>query len=155
MGPVHPTVTPASVYAEVHRAVSGVLAWSDCKACVTRVRIVDLLVYMAAAARTLSAAVVRRFPFRPETGRRAVHTQLPPAAELTAGLAAALHRVLAFSRLDRRRRWTVAIDTHAVPYYGDRATPASPAAPRNRAPTTSSATPRPCCCTGAGVTPWA
>ena len=129
MGPVHPTVTPASVYAEVHRAVSGVLAWSDCKACVTRVRIVDLLVYMAAAARTLSAAVVRRFPFRPETGRRAVHTQLPPAAELTAGLAAALHRVLAFSRLDRRRR-TVAIDTHAVPDYGDRATPGHAGGPK-------------------------
>lgn len=130
MGPAHPSVTPASVYAEVHRTVSGVLDWSDYKTCVTRVQIVDLLVYMAASARTLSAAVRRRFPFCPETGRRAVHSQLPPAADLTAGLAAALHRVLAFSRLDRRRRWTVAIDTHAVPYYGDRATPGITGGPK-------------------------
>jgi hypothetical protein len=27
---------------------------------------------------------------------------------------------MSFSRLDRRRRWTVAIDTHYVPYYGKR-----------------------------------
>ena len=130
MGPVHPTVTPASVHEEVHRAVSGVIAWSDYKTCVTRTRIVDLLVYMAATARTLSAAVRRRFPFGPEIGRRAVHSQLPPAADLAAGLAAALHRVLAFSRLDRRRRGTVAIDTHAVPYSGDRATPGITGGPK-------------------------
>lgn len=132
MGSAHPRVTKASVYEEVHRAVSGVLAWSDYKACVTRIQIVDLLVYMAATARTLSAAVVRRFPFCPETGRRAVRAQLPAAADLTAGLAAALHRVLAFSRLDRRRRWTVAIDTHAVPYYGSRATPGITGGPRKQ-----------------------
>ena len=132
MGPAHPSVTPASVYAEVHRTLSAVLGWSDYKASVTRIQIVDLLVYMAATARTLSAAVRRRFPFCPETGRRAVHSQLPPAADLTAGLAAALHRVLAFSRLDRRRRWTVAIDTHAVPYYGDRATPGITGGPKKQ-----------------------
>lgn len=132
MGPAHLSVTPASVYAEVYRAVSGVLDWSDYKSRGTRVQIVDLLVYMAATARTLSAAVRRRFPFCPETGRRAVHSQLPVAADLTAGLAAALHRVLAFSRLDRRRRWTVAIDGHAVPYYGDRATPGITGGPKKQ-----------------------
>ena len=132
MGPAHLSVTPASVYAQVHRTVSGVLDWSDYKASVTRVQIVDLLVYMASTARTLSAAVRRRFPFCPETGRRAVHSQLPAAADLTAGLAAALHGVLAFSRLDRRRRWTVAIDTHAVPYYGDRATPGITGGPKKQ-----------------------
>jgi hypothetical protein len=30
---------------------------------------------------------------------------------------------MAFSRRDRRRHWTVAIDTHNVSYYGSRSTP--------------------------------
>ena len=34
----------------------------------------------------------------------------------------ALHAVAAFSRQDRRRLWTLAIDLHYVPYYGSRST---------------------------------
>ena len=34
-----------------------------------------------------------------------------------------LHDVLCFSRRDRRRSWTLAIDNHDVPYYGKVSTP--------------------------------
>ena len=45
---------------------------------------------------------------------------LPAMDRLVAGLVASLHDVLSLSRRDRRRPWLVAIDTHHVPYYGQR-----------------------------------
>lgn len=117
------SLTPAAVHHEVHRSLSGVLSWTGYKRSVTAREVIDLLILVAAGGLTLFAVVRRRFGFCPETGRKAVHSQLPDLPTLTAGLVRALHGVLLFSRRDRRRRWRVAIDTHGVPFYGDPKTP--------------------------------
>jgi hypothetical protein len=80
--------------------------------------LLDLLLLMAATGASLFATVRRFFRFSHETARQAVMANLPTRDVLTAGLLQALHRVMLLSRHDRRRRWTLAIDTHNVPYYG-------------------------------------
>lgn len=123
MRPPHPTASGAAAYQLARRTLAGVLDWRPVGRCVNPRQLLDLLLLMACTARTLFAVVRRRFPFSHETARRAVRACLPDLGTLTAGLADGLHDVAAFSRRDRRRRWTVAIDTHDVGYYGSRATP--------------------------------
>jgi hypothetical protein len=119
----HPTVSSGEVHRLARRALYSALPWKPLGRSVQVGDLLDLLLLMAATARTLFAVARRRFPFSHESARQAVRANLPDIDLLAARLADALHDVLALSRRDRRRLWTVAIDTHDVPYYGDRGTP--------------------------------
>lgn len=123
MRPPHSTVTAASVHHLAHQVLADALGWKPFRRSVGVAPLIDLILVMATTARTLFAVVRRRFPFSHETARQALRANLPKADVLTEQLVDGLHAVLAFSRRDRRRRWTVAIDAHDTPYYGDRATP--------------------------------
>lgn len=126
----HSTLTPAGVHALARRALADALPWRPFRQSVTARQVLDLVLLLAATGASLFAVARRRFGFSHETARRAVRTNLPDAPALTAGLVRALHRVLALSRRDRRRRWVVAIDTHHRPFYGDRATPGVAGGPK-------------------------
>src|SRR5207249_4596658 len=119
----YPTVPTASVHHVAHQTLADTLELKPFRQSVRVGQVLDLLLMMAATARTLSAIARRYFPFSHETARQAVRANLPTLDTLTDRLARALHRVLAGGRRERRRRWTVAIDTHNRPYYGSRATP--------------------------------
>lgn len=56
-------------------------------------------------------------PTRPPTLRS---TPITTPDALALRLTDALHTAAAFGRADRRQSWTVAIDLHYVPYYGDK-----------------------------------
>lgn len=120
MRPQYLTLTPATAHRLAHQALSATLGFGGYGRRVTPAALLDLLLLVAATARTLFAVVTRHFPFSHETARQAVRAHLPTPAQLTARLADALHAVAAFTRADRRRRWTVALDTHFVPFYGHR-----------------------------------
>ena len=60
----------------------------------------------------------RFFNFSHETASRAVKAQLPSQERLAAGLVRGLHDAMQFSRVDQRRSWLVAIDTHNKCYFG-------------------------------------
>lgn len=115
------TVTPRVV----HTLAATALRTLDLTAArgLTAGQLLDLLLRMAATARTLFAVVRGCCSVSYESARRAVRANLPTTDQLTARLADALVAVAAFSARDRRRRWTVAIDLHYVPYYGDRTVP--------------------------------
>jgi hypothetical protein len=117
------TITPAVVHATARDALGVVAPWVPFRSSVPVRRLLDPILLVAATARTVSAVARSRFAFSHETARRAVRANLPDLPTLTGGLADALHRVLAFSRRDRRRRWVVGIDTHDRPFYGNRGTP--------------------------------
>lgn len=132
MRPCHSTCAPSAVHADLKAVLRRTLKLPGYKRSVTADQLVDLLVLMATAVRTLFAVARARCPFSAETGRRAVRSALPAAAVLADRLADALHAVAGFGRLDRRRRWTVAIDTHLVAYYGDPDTAGVAGGPRKQ-----------------------
>lgn len=117
------TITPAVVHALTRRALERALGWTDYKRSVTRTQLLDLVLLIAGTTRTLFAVVTRYISFSHETARQAVHANLGSRDQLTARLVDALHEVAPFTRRDRRRRWTCAIDVHYVPFYGDRGAP--------------------------------
>jgi len=117
--PCHSTLAPAAVHADTKAVLTRTLKLPDDKQSVSAGRLLDLLLLMAASARTLFAVARARFDGSAELARQAAHAALPDLDVLTDRLADARHAVAAFGRRDRRRRWTVAIDTHFVPYYGD------------------------------------
>jgi hypothetical protein len=123
MRPFHVTISSVSVHRLAHDLLARTLNWQPFRQSVGVGQLFDLLLLMAATTRTLFAVVSRHFPFSHETARRAVQANLTNLDTLTTGLVDALHGVLAFTRRDRHRRWTVAIDTHNRPYYGQRSTP--------------------------------
>jgi hypothetical protein len=104
------------------RALERALGFEGYKRSVTRTQLLDLILLVGATARTLFAVVARYFPFSHETARQALHDNLPTRDQLATRLTDALHAVAAFTRRDRLRRWTCAIDLHYVPYYGSRDT---------------------------------
>src|SRR6266498_923513 len=114
---VHP-ITPALIHRTTRHALQQSGNWKPFHRSVSIRDLLDLLLLMAATGASLFATVRRFFRFSHETARRAVKANLPTRDALTAGLLTALHRVMILSRRDRRRRWTLAIDTHDVPYYG-------------------------------------
>lgn len=132
MRPCHSTCSPAAVHADLKAVLSRTLRLPGYKRSVTAGQLLDLLVLMATSLRTLFAVARARCPFSAETGRRAVRSALPSAAVLADRLADALHAVAAFGRLDLRRRWTVAVDTHLVAYYGDPDTAGVAGGPRKQ-----------------------
>src|SRR5262245_15761404 len=117
------TITPAVVHADARAALSRAIGWAPFRSSVTVRQVLDLILLVAATARTLSAVARARFPFSHETARRALRANLPEVDALADGLTGALHTALAFSRRDRRRGWVLGIDTHDRPFYGDRTTP--------------------------------
>lgn len=117
------TITPATVHCLARSALEGALGFSDYKRSVTRAQLIDLLLLVAATTRTLFAVATRYCRASHETARAALRHNLTTPGALTERLADALHAVAAFTRCDRRRAWTCAIDLHYVPYYGSRATP--------------------------------
>lgn len=116
------TITPAVVHRFARSVLSTTLGWRGYKRSVTSAQLLDLVLLVAATTRTLFAIATRYFPFSHETARQAVHDNLGSLDELTDRLTDALHAVAAFTRRDRKRRWTCAIDLHYVPYYGCRGT---------------------------------
>ena len=117
------TLTPAVIHALARRTLTRALGWTDYKPSITGTQLVDLVLLIASTTRTLFAVVTRYFGFSHETGRQAVYANLGSRDQLTARLVDALHQVAGFTRRDRNRRWTCAIDVHYVPFYGDRNTP--------------------------------
>ncbi|MDY3557400.1 transposase [Gemmata sp. JC717] len=117
------TITPAVVHALSRRTLARALGWTDYKQSVTRTQLLDLVLLIAGTTRTLFAVVTRYFGFSHQTARQAVRANLGSRDQLTARLVDALHDVATFTRRDRNRRWTCAIDVHYVPFYGDRSTP--------------------------------
>src|SRR5512133_2810654 len=132
MRPCHPRIHATAVHRLARQALADRLGWHPFRQSVAVGQLIDLVLLMAATARTLFAVAGRYFPFSHETARRALSANLPDADALTARLIDALHDVLTLSRRDRRRRWTVAIDTHDVPYYGRRSTPGAVGGPKKR-----------------------
>jgi hypothetical protein len=122
MRPGYSTITPAVVHGLARSALQTALAFRPYKQSVTVHQILDLLVLVAATTRTLFAVATRYFEFSHETARQAVRANLPALDILAGRLTDALHAIAAFSRRDRLRLWTLAIDLHYVPYYGSRAT---------------------------------
>lgn len=116
------TITPSVVHAFTRRVLESTLQFQPYKHSVTLQQLLDLLLMVAATTRTLFAIAKRYFDFSHETARQAVHANLTSLDVLTERLVDALHAVTAFSRRDRRRLWTVAIDLHYVPYYGSKDT---------------------------------
>jgi hypothetical protein len=127
----HSSLTPGVIHRHARQALAACLDWKPFRQSVSVAQLWDLLLVMAATTASLFAAARRFFPFSHETAARAVRANLPGTDRLVAGLVDALHDVLGFSRLDRRRRWLVGIDTHHKPYYGRR-TPAVVGGPKTR-----------------------
>jgi hypothetical protein len=122
MRQVHYTLTPSVVRATSREALQSVLPWQRYGRKVTVVRLLDLLLLVAALRSSLAAVVRRfRFGFSHETARQAVAANLASGRDpLQHGLVDALHRF--GGRRWRKRRWDMAIDLHYCPFYGDRAT---------------------------------
>ena len=116
------TITPATVHCLARSVLERTLQFRPYKQSVTCHQVLDLLLLVAATARTLFAIASRYFDCSHETARKALQANLPELDVLTDRLVNALHAAAAFSRRDRLRLWTVAIDLHYVPYYGSRAT---------------------------------
>jgi hypothetical protein len=128
----HSTVNATMVHQHAHQTLTGCLDWKPFRKSVPVSVLVDLVLLMAATGQTLFGIVRRRFDFSHETARQALRANLPDMSRLTKGIVDSLHQVLAFSRRDRRRRWTVAIDIHNVPFYGDRSTPGIVGGPKKQ-----------------------
>jgi hypothetical protein len=116
---VHSTITPTVVHSVAQDALARALPWHPYGQKVSVASLLRLLLLVAVLRSSVSAVLRRfRFGFSHETGRKAVYDNLPDTKALTAGLVDAL-----FSFRPRswwqKRRWTVAIDLHTEPFYGD------------------------------------
>jgi hypothetical protein len=120
MRPFHSSITPSVIHHHARQALQACLDWRPFHESVTVTDLLDLLLLMAAAGASLFATVRRFFSFSHETAHRAIQANLPTLDRLVQGLVQALDDLTQFSRLDRRRRWLLAIDTHDVAYYGQR-----------------------------------
>jgi hypothetical protein len=116
----HSNLTPSVIHQNAHRALEASLDWKPFHDSVSVADLLDLLLLMAATTASLFATVRRFFDFSHQTAHEAVKANLPSIDRLVSGLAQTLHDVAQFSRQDRRRQWTAAIDTHNVAYYGRR-----------------------------------
>src|SRR5438270_69074 len=111
-------LTPRVIHHHAREALSGCLDWKPFRQSVTVTALLDVLLLMGATTASLFATVRRFFSFSHETAARAIKANLPDEDGLVAGLVGALHDVLGFSRLDRRRHWLLGIDIHNKAYYG-------------------------------------
>lgn len=84
---------------------------------------IDLLLRIAATASSLFH-VARQSIFSYETARKAVKHNLPTPDQLQQRITDALHMAMLIpGRVKRRQSFRFAIDTHHVPYYGDKNDP--------------------------------
>lgn len=120
MRPSYSSITPAVVHRQARDILQRCLDLKPYHESVSVRELVSLLLLMAAHQSSLFATVRRFFQFCHETAGRAVKANLGTEEELTARLVDGLHDAMQFSRLDRRRSWLLAIDTHNVCYYGRR-----------------------------------
>jgi len=118
MRPPYSSITPGVIHQQARYALERALDWKPYHQSVPVADLLNLLLLMAAHTASLFATVRRFFSFSHETALRAVKANLPSREQLVTGLLRALYDVALFSRLDRRRRWLLAIDTHSVAYYG-------------------------------------
>ena len=112
-----------SVHHQARQLMTHFLPWHDYRESLTIREIFDLLLLMTTTCRTLSHVVRCFFAISDETARQAILSQRPDSPTLTRGLVDALHHAAEFSRRDRRRLWTVAIDENQIPFYGQRSAP--------------------------------
>jgi hypothetical protein len=117
------TITPSVVHRFARSVLERTLEFQPHKQSVSLHQLLSLLLLVASTTKTLFAVARHYFHFSHETARQAVYANLTTLDVLTKHLGDALHAVAAFSRQDRRRLWTLAIDLHYVPYYGSRKTP--------------------------------
>jgi hypothetical protein len=119
----HCTITPSVVRSTARQALARALPWKGYGRKVTPLRLLDLLLLVAALGSSLSAIARRfRFGFSHETARQAVDANLPDElGRLTDGLVDALCELPGPAL--RSRRWVLAIDLHYVPFYGDKHAP--------------------------------
>jgi hypothetical protein len=113
------SVTPAVVRAVALQHLTAAAAWTPSRT----VAVDQLLRFLLLAATQVSSLfdIVRRlFPFTHHAAYRVAHANCASLDGVADTLNRALHGVLRLSRIDRRRTWVVAIDTHLVPYYGRR-----------------------------------
>src|SRR5258706_16476589 len=111
----HHSITPSVVHGRARQALRHVVDWVPFHKSVSGDDRLDLLLLMAASTASLFATVRLFFSFSHQTGSLAVKANLPSRKNmdrLTRGLVDALYDVVAFSRLDRRRCWMVAIDVN-------------------------------------------
>ncbi len=128
MRPSYRSVTPAVVRSVATEHLAAAFDWTP-RPAVSVDQMLRLLLLMATGLTSLFDIARRLFPFRHESARRTAYANCPPLDHVADGLNRALHRILDCSRLDRTARWTLALDTHFVPYYGQR-TPAVVGGPR-------------------------
>lgn len=119
MRPPSRSVTPAVVRDLAVRHLTDALPWAPTRT-VPVDHLLRALLLVAAGATSLFAVVRRRVAFSHHAADRAVRANTASAAAVADGLNRGRHAVLRLSRLDRRRRWVVALDTHLVPYDGRR-----------------------------------
>lgn len=113
-----------SVHQHARQLMSHILPWQNYRDSLTVRDLFDMLLLMTTTCRTLSHIVRCFFEISDETARKAILSQLPDQNTLTHGLVNALHYAAEFSRRDRKRLWTVAIDENKMPFYGKKSTPA-------------------------------
>ena len=146
MRPLHSTITPGVVHRQARTLLQGVFDWTPVGRSVAVTDLLDVLLLMAASTASLFAVVRRVFPFSHETASRAVDQsgRCPAAGPGTAP-----------GPPDRPR-------SPAATGGGGGCWPSTPttsrttagarrswwAARNGRAPSGSSATPRPCCSSG-------
>lgn len=112
------SLTPSTVRDCTHHLLKNALAWRSFGRLVGVTQLLDLLCLAASLGSSLFDVVSRFcFGFSHVTARHAVYANLPDHPQLTNGLLDALYCF--GSRVLRRRRWVVAIDTHLDPFYGD------------------------------------
>lgn len=114
----HFSVRPTDVHFHAYRALEDCRDWQAYHESVSVRDLLSLLLLMAVRNRSLYGTVRRFFSFSHETASRAIKAQLSTPKQLTDELVQGLHNVMRLSRRERRRHWTIAIDTHNVCYYG-------------------------------------
>jgi hypothetical protein len=119
MRPPYRSVTPAVVRDVAVEHLTDALPWTATRT-VPVDQLLRLLLPVATGATSRFDIVRRRFAFTHHAAYRAAHANTASAGAVAAGVNRGPHAVLHRSRLDRRRRRVVALDTHLVPYHGRR-----------------------------------
>ena len=144
MRPGYSTITPTMVHCLARSVLEAALGFGNHKRSVSLHPTPRPAPAGRGHHRTLFAIATRYFASHTKPPDKPLHRTSPPSTSLTARLVDALHAVAAFSRRDRRRAWTCAIDLHYVPYYGSRDTPGIVGGPKKAGHLRSSTATPPC-----------
>jgi hypothetical protein len=121
MRPPYPSITPAIVRNLTLQHLADAGGWKATRR-VSVDQLLRVVVLAAAQASSLFDIVRRLFDFSHHAAYRAIHANGSSLDAVADTLNRTLHGVFRLSRIDRRKGWVVAIDTHLVPYYGRRTT---------------------------------